>query len=175
MQAVKGGLYPVNYLKMINEVFGYELNTIEVCSNSVSKNNAYTVDINPERNPVSVDSGEVLEKIQSNFFDRWRCDPPYNEKTAAEMYNTSLPDVGKLLKAASRICREGAILFLLLGPVNRQACPTGIKRIGWIPISVIPSNELRCLHIYTKISTCNVSMLAKNLQESLEKEVIQKV
>jgi hypothetical protein len=141
---------------MINYVFGLEVNTIEVCSNSVDKNSAFTVDINPKHNPICVDNGETLEKIQSNLFNRWRCDPPYNERTAAEMYNTSLPDIRKLLKAANRVCKEGALLFLLLGPVNRQACPAGIKRIGWIPISVIPSNELRCLHIYLKIPTCNV-------------------
>jgi hypothetical protein len=33
------------------------------------------------------------------------------KKTAKEMYHTSLPDVGKLLKAGARVCRPGALCF----------------------------------------------------------------
>lgn len=175
------GKYPYNYLEMINEVFGYDRNTIEVCSNSVK--DVFTVDIRPEYNPSCVDNAETLYKIESNRFDRWRCDPPYNDRTAKKMYGTPLPDVGKLLKAGARVCKPKALMFLLLGNVNRQACPLGIKRIGHVSISVIPNNENRSLHIYYKLpvegalnyelpgvsatnltenDTCNVSILDMN-------------
>lgn len=145
------GRYPYNYLEMIDEIFGYEPNTLEVCSNSVEKNSTITVDINPKYDPSYVDNAETLSKIPSNSFDRWRCDPPYNERTAKEMYGTSLPNVGKLLKTGARICKPKGLMFLLLGNVNRQACPLGVKRIGHISISVIPNNEMRSLHIYHKL------------------------
>ena len=48
---------------MINQIFGYCKNTIEVCSNLVaeaqSKVDCYTVDINPAYNPSCVDNAEV--------------------------------------------------------------------------------------------------------------------
>ncbi|MGB7639053.1 MAG: hypothetical protein WBL88_15945, partial [Nitrososphaeraceae archaeon] len=46
------------------------------------------------------------------------------------MYNTSLPETAKLLKAGARVCKVGSLMFLLLGPVNYQICPQGVKRIG---------------------------------------------
>ena len=98
-----------------------------------------------------------LAKIPSNSFDRYRADPPYNERTAREMYGTTLPDVGKLLKAACRVVKNGSLIVLLLGNVNRQSVPSGLKRIGWIPISCIPSNEMRAIHLYYKLDTCDVS------------------
>lgn len=146
---------------MIDEIFGYEPNTIEVCSNSVG--NAFTVDINPKYEPSCVDNAETLSKIPSNSFDRFRADPPYNERTAKEMYNTSLPDVGKLLKSGTRVCKHKALMFLLLANVNRQAYPLGVKRIGHISISVIPNNEMRSLHIYYKLT--NDSALDYKLPE----------
>ena len=42
-------------------------------------------------------------------------------------------------------------MFLLLGPQNYQICPPGVKRIGWIAITVVPNNELRALHIFLKL------------------------
>ena len=75
---------------MIENVFGPEENTIEVCSNDMSLREARitTVDIRPETNPTIVDDGQVLNKVESNSFNRWRCDPPYNAKTAKKMYGT---------------------------------------------------------------------------------------
>jgi hypothetical protein len=67
------------------------------------------------------------------------------------MYGTSLPDVGKLLKATARVVKPKSLIFLLLGNVNRQAVPTDLKRIGHITISVVPNNESRALHIYYKL------------------------
>ena len=46
------------------------------------------------------------------------------------MYNTSLPEAAKLLKAGARVCKVGSLMFLLLGPKNYQICPQGVKRIG---------------------------------------------
>ena len=163
------GKYPYNYLEMIDEVFGYDANTIEVCSNSVSNKNCFTVDINPEYRPSCVDDAQTLSKIPSNSFDRWRCDPPYSERTAEKMYGTSLPDAGKLLKAGARICKPKSLMFLLLGNVNRQACPRGIKRIGHVSISVIPNNENRALHIYYKLpieGTIDYELPEVKLQDS---------
>ena len=44
-------------------------------------------------------------------------------------------------------------MFLLLGPQNYQICPPGVKRIGWIAITVVPNNELRALHIFLNYSS----------------------
>ena len=146
------GKYPYKYLEMIEHLFGPEDNTIEVCSNDMSLREAQitTVDINPDTRPSIVDDGQVLSKVKSDTFNRWRCDPPYNEETAKNMYGTKLPNTYRLLGAGARVCKSKSLMFLLLGPQNYQICPAGIKRIGWIPISIIPNNELRALHIYYK-------------------------
>jgi hypothetical protein len=151
---------------MIDNIFGYESNTIEVCSRSVPGGNrgghCFTVDINPDCKPDLVTNGETLEGLPSNEFDRWRCDPPYNEKTAQKMYGTELPNSSKLLKAGSRVCKEGALMFLLLGPTNYQACPAGIIRIGSIVISVIPNNEWRTLNIFLNTGIADPHQLLKS-------------
>ena len=77
-------------------------------------------------------------------------DPPYNPRTSRDTYGTELPSPLKLLKAGARVCKVGSLMFLLLGSQNYQICPAGIRRIGWIPISVVPNNEVRCLNIYLK-------------------------
>ena len=144
MRSNGGGRYPSKYLDMIDTIFGPCENTIEVCSNYISNNkNCFTVDINEKYQPSLVDDCQTLAKIPSNSFDRYRADPPYNEKTAREMYGTALPDVGKSLKAACRVVRDRSLIVLLLGNVNRQSVPSGLKRIGLIPISIVPSNEMR--------------------------------
>ena len=56
------------------------------------------MDINPANNPDIVDDGQSLSKIESNSFNRWRCDPPYNCATAHRMYNTEIPLTSKLWK-----------------------------------------------------------------------------
>jgi hypothetical protein len=147
------GSYPFNYLEMIDSIFGKEENTIEVCSGKIRTygyNPRFTVDINPEINPDLVDDGQMLSAIASNTFDRWRCDPPYNAKTAKEMYGTGLPSPIKLLKAGARVCKPSSLMFLLLGPKNYQWHPKGVKRIGCIFITVVPNNEVRTLNIYYK-------------------------
>lgn len=150
MRGRDGGRYPYHYLDMIDNLFGYEGDTIEVCSGSLSLASITTVDINKDANPLYVDDGQYLTKIGSNQFNRWRCDPPYNERTAKEMYGTDLPNTSKLLQAGARVCQVGSLMFLLLGPQNYQICPKGVKRIGLIFISVVPNNEIRCLNIYYK-------------------------
>jgi hypothetical protein len=154
------GRYPYNYLEMIENVFGKEDNTIEVCSRSVKGTGShsssstapacFTVDINPETKPDLVGDAQTLECIPNNKFKRWRCDPPYNQNTAQKMYGTDLPVTGELLKAGARVCNVGSLLFLLLGPQNYQWCPPGVKRIGWVAITVVPNNELRALHVFHK-------------------------
>ena len=133
MRGKNEGRYPFHYLEMIDNIFGYEPNTIEVCSRSVPGGNkgghCFTVDINPDCKPDLVTNGETLEGIASNEFDRWRCDPPYNEHTAREMYGTELPKT-LLLKAGTGVCKEGDLIFLLLGPTNYQSCPPGVIRMG---------------------------------------------
>lgn len=142
------GAYPFKYLDMLNEVFGAEKDTIEVCSGSVK--DCYTVDINPERNPDLVADGQDLAEIPDNSFTRWRCDPPYNEKSALKMYNTKLPSLGKLLTEGARVIKPGSLMFLLCSQ-NYQWCPANVKRIGFIHMSVIPNNETRILNIYVKL------------------------
>jgi hypothetical protein len=165
MRGRSEGRYPFNYIEMIDTIFGYEANTIEVCSRSVPGGNrgdyCFTVDINPDCRPDLVTNGELLDGVPSNEFDRWRCDPPYNERTAMEMYGTSLPNTSKLLSAGARVCKEGALMFLLLGPTNYQYCHSGVVRIGSIVISVIPNNEWRTLNIFMKIGNAEPDELFK--------------
>jgi hypothetical protein len=143
------GRYPFCYLEMIDNLFGKEENTIEVCSGSV-KGNCFTVDINPDTEPNLVADGQKLDDIPDGKFNRWRCDPPYNAKTAKEMYGTDLPSTIDLLKVGARVCKVGSLMFLLLGPQNYQRHPSGIERIGYVNITVVPSNEIRCLNIFHK-------------------------
>jgi hypothetical protein len=152
------GRYPHNYLEMINNIFGKENNVIEVCSKGVrgSKDSpCFTVDINPDTKPDLVDDGQVLQHVPDNKFDRWRCDPPYNQDTAQRMYQTPLPKTIDLLRAGARVCKVGSLLFLLLGPQNYQWCPAGVRRIGLIYASIVPNNETRCLNIYYKYADTN--------------------
>ena len=94
------GRYPYNYLQMIDNIFGKEENTVEVCSRSVKGGRArcecrggeeregapcFTVDINPETKPDLVTDGQKLDGIPNNRFNRWRYDPPYNPETAKKM------------------------------------------------------------------------------------------
>jgi len=144
------GSYPYNYLEMIDAIFGKEDNTIEVCSGMVRKTgcrDCFTVDINPQTNPELIDDGQILSPIPDNKYNRWRCDPPYNNHTAEKMYGTDLPAPIKLLKAGARVCKVGSLMFLLLGPQNYQWHPKGVKRIGLVAITVVPNNELRVLNI----------------------------
>ena len=182
MRGRDGGRYPYNYLEMIDHIFGKEENTIEVCSGSIKGRNAtstasiasiqqsrssllsiaqlssfpssscFTVDINPYTNPDLIADGQILDAIPNRIFNRWRCDPPYNPRTAKEMYGTDLPNPSKLLKAGARVCKSGSLMFLLLGPQNYQIHPKGVKRIGYIDITVVPNNEIRCLNIYYKFA-----------------------
>jgi hypothetical protein len=101
----ENGSYPFNYLEMIDRLFGKEDNTIEVCSGNIRKygyNSCYSVDINPETNPDLVDDGQMLSSVPSNRFNRWRCDPPYNTRTAKEMYGTDLPNPIKITQGRSK-------------------------------------------------------------------------
>ena len=63
-----GGSYPYHYREMIDDIFGKDENTIEVCSGSVKGRNAspspnapFTVDINPDLNPDYVADAQVLK------------------------------------------------------------------------------------------------------------------
>jgi hypothetical protein len=141
------GAYPFRYLEMLDTVFGADSNTIEVCSGSVK--DCFTVDINPECNPDLVADGQDLSEIRDNSFTRWRCDPPYNEKTASKMYNTKLPSLGRLLSEGARIVKPGSLMFLLCSQ-NYQWCPANVKRIGIITMTIVPNNELRACNIYIK-------------------------
>jgi predicted DNA-binding transcriptional regulator len=155
-----GGQYPYKYLEFINRVFDAALpsRTIEVCSNRIPGlnkcGNCFTVDINHQYKPDFVTDGQTLEGIKDDYFERWRCDPPYNGATAKEMYGTDLPSLYELLEAGARVIKPGSLMFLLCSQ-NVQSGTIGkgnIKRIGFIYISVVPNNETRILNIYLKLS-----------------------
>lgn len=159
MRGIGEGRYPYHYLEMIENLFGVEKDTIEVCSGSIhSPDEAkFTVDINPITRPDFVSDAQHIDFLQSSSepqpqqqYSRWRCDPPYNEKRAKGFYGTDLPNPGKLLTAGARVLKKDSLMFLLLGPKNYQRVPKGVKRIGLIFITVIPNNEIRCLNIYHK-------------------------
>ena len=146
------GSYPYFYTEMIDNLFGENTNTIEVCSYKMKfTKDLLTVDINPDYEPMVVDDGQELSKLSDNQFTRWRCDPPYNAKTAKSMYNCDVPSPMKLLKAGARVLKPGSLMFLLLGAVNYQMHPLGTKRIGIILLTIVPNNEIRALNIYLKL------------------------
>jgi len=82
----------------------------------------------------------------------------YNARTAREMYGTDLPHTTELLKAAARVYKIGFLLFLLLGPKNHQWHPGGVKRIGYINMTVVPNNEIRCLNIFYKYADSRLEL-----------------
>ena len=110
---------------MLDNHFGIENNSIEVCSGYLKREGCTTVDINPECDPNFVDDGQTLEKIPDEVFDRWYCDPPYNIKTATGPYNTKLPKNNLLLKAGARVIKPGSLMFLLCSQ-NYQIHPSNI-------------------------------------------------
>jgi len=154
-RGVGQGQYPLPYFDMTETIFGRESNTIEICSRNVKVDNvstAATVDINPVFHPTWICDGQTLDGIPNNYFSRWRADPPFSQRAAQEMYGTDKPSPYKLLEAGARVCKTGALLFLLLGPTNYQWCPPCLKRIGCILLTVVPNNEIRCCNIYYKHS-----------------------
>jgi hypothetical protein len=146
------GSYPYKYLEMIDNLFGEDGWTIEVCSHKMKlTKELFTVDINPDHEPMLVDDGQKLGKLADNQFTRWRCDPPYNQNRAKKMYNCDVPSPIKLLRAGARVLKSGSLMFLLLGPKNYQMHPAGVKRIGIIILTIVPNNEIRALNIYLKL------------------------
>lgn len=136
---------------MIHNIFGVANNAIEVCSNSIkTDSNLTTVDIRPDVNPKYVADGQDMPMFQDETFDRWYCDPPYNEVNALKMYDVRMPSRQKLLKEGARVVKKGSLMFFLLGAVNYQICPSEIERIGIVFITVVPNNEIRALNIYCK-------------------------
>ena len=110
------------------------------------------MDIRPDVNPNHVADGQDMPIFQDETFDRWYCDPPYNEENALKMYDTRLPSRQKLLKEGARVIKKGSLMFFLLGAVNYQYCPKEIERIGMIFITIVPNNEIRTLNIYHKLN-----------------------
>lgn len=148
----KNGSYPHFYTEIIDNLFGKDKNTIEVCSYLIPKSkNLFTVDTNYKYSPSLVADGQELIQLGDNRFTRWRCDPPYNANSAKKMYGTGVPSPIKLLKAGARVIKPGSLMFLLLGPTNYQWHPKGVKRIGIILMTVVPNNEIRALNIYLKL------------------------
>ena len=94
--------------------------------------------------------------FKDGSFDRWYCDPPYNEVNALKMYYTRLPSRQKLLKEGARVIKKASLMFFLLGVVNYRICPKEIERIGMIFITIVPNNEIRTLNIYNKIKSSRI-------------------
>ena len=90
--------------------------------------------------------------FEDETFDRWYCDPPYNEQNAFKMYDCKLPEFRKLLREGARVIKPGSLMFFLIGPQNYQICPPEIESFGNL-MTIVPNNELRCLNIYHKKHT----------------------
>lgn len=145
------GAYPYRYLDMIDALFGHANMVVEACSGHVRMSEAFfRVDIAEGPNVTMVDDAQELSLIEDNFCDRWRCDPPYNAKTARHMYGCEMPSLHKLLQAGARVVKPGSLLFLLCAQ-NYQRCPSNIERVGVITITIVPNNELRACNIYRKL------------------------
>lgn len=151
------GQYPDPYLDWIESCFGREPDTMELCSRYVQADGIhtkYTVDINKKFNPTFCCDAQTLSILPPSLrVKRIRADPPYNEKTAREMYGTSLPDFYKLLEAGSRHLELGGLFFLLLGPYNYQnnVDALGLRRVGLVAIFVVPNKEIRACNIFQKM------------------------
>lgn len=93
MRGKVNGRYPYSYKEMIHNIFGVANKAVEVCSNSIVEDSRLTtVDIRPDLKPNYVADGQDMSSIFENeTFDRWYCDPPYNEANALKMYDTKLP------------------------------------------------------------------------------------
>ena len=76
------------------------------------------------------------------------------------MYGTELPKTSELLKAGARVCKEGSLMFLLLGPTNYQACPPGV--VMTVVLSIVPNNEWRTLNIFLKKGESKPDQLLKS-------------
>lgn len=152
------GRYPYGYMQLIDRIFGPEKNTIEVCSRTVQvddKFTAFTVDLNPKYLPSLVTDAETLAGVPSRKFKRARSDKPYNTDTAQSMYGFARePDTYQMLKAMARVVDIGSLIVMLLGPSGnfRRCKDLGLKRIAYITVSVVPSNEGRCINVYYKHS-----------------------
>ncbi len=91
--------------------------------------------------PIIDDEYRIIGIVSSGYLS-----PRYLKKR--EMYGTNLPAIIKLVQAGARVCIVGSFICLLLVPKNYQMCPHGVRRIGWIAITVVPNNEVRSLNIY---------------------------
>jgi hypothetical protein len=151
----KNGQYPFRYTSLLEEVFGTSPGeAVEVCSGWVtSRSDLVTVDINPARQPTHIGDGQSLPRDWENRFNRWNADPPYNARTAKQMYGTAFPSWSKLLTEGARVTKPGGLLFLLLGNVNMQWHPEELIKIGWITLTIVPNQESRAIHIYLKKTT----------------------
>ena len=76
----------------------------------------------------------------NDSFDRWYCDPPYNEENALKMYNSKAIKT-KFFKKGARVFEKNSITFLLHRAVNYQTFPEEFERVGVIIITVVSSKE----------------------------------
>lgn len=152
------GRYPDPYLDFVDRVFGREPDTMEICSRYVQADGwrtGITVDINPKFKPTYCTDAQTLAGLPAKLkVRRIRGDPPYNEKTAREMYGTDLPNNYQLIRASTRHLVKGGLIFLLTGPVNYQKNfdHLGIRHIGTIALTVVPNWELRACNIFYKFA-----------------------
>jgi hypothetical protein len=155
LRGKSNGQYPYGFKEGIWELFGKcnrSQNEIEVCSGEITKRpNLVTVDVNRSKNPTYVLDAQHLPREWTDRYDRWNCDPPYSKGTAKKMYGTEMPSISRLLAEGARVTRPGGLMFLLLGDVNRQACPKSTIRIGRISMTIVPNQEVRALHCYLKL------------------------
>lgn len=170
----KEGQYPVGYIEFINNIFGPEPNTIEICSRYIQPDGIdtrATVDLNADFKPTYCTQAEVLAGVPSDWFNRVRMDPPYGHKQNKEKYGFNFPpNFNEMLKQASRVCKIGGLIFLLRGEQggNQQYCkPFGLVRIGMITISCVPNLELRTLNIYAKVSNSAIEIDDNSIQGTL--------
>ena len=88
------------------------------------------MDIRPNANPNYVADGQDMSSLfHDETFDRWYCDPPYNEVNALKMYDTIMPSRQKLLKEGARVIKKGSLMFFLLGAVNYQIVLSKLKEL----------------------------------------------
>lgn len=166
------GQYPDPYLYWIESVFGREPETMEVCSRYVKADGIstrYTVDINPKFQPTFCTDAQTMAGVPPLKVKRIRADPPYNEKTAKEMYGVTLPDFYKLLEVPGRFLEVGGLYFLLLGMHNYQINVErlGLRRIGLIALAVVPNYEMRACNVFYKFAEPEQAAAAEGYQGQL--------
>jgi hypothetical protein len=108
------GEYPPSYLKRVHALFPKNNKVLHLFSGTIKdREEATTVDINPDLNPTIVDNVlNVSQHLPRNSKNLIIADPPYSKKDATR-YGVSLVNKKMVFREARKVAEEGAVLVWL--------------------------------------------------------------